>query len=340
MKKLVIGYDGSEQGEDAIEFGRALCDVIGAEPVLASVVPSLHPAVESLGPKDAIESRRQELLEASARRLPGREVDIKVSIQGSVGHGLTSVAESTDAVCLVIGSCHRGAVGRVALGSVGNSLIHGSPCAVAVAPRGFAVRKGAILNVGVAFDGTPEAWAALETGIGMAARAHARLAVFTVWDLSAHASATAFNTLAAGELTNADRDEKRRVLDLALTRVPEGLPVQGHLLSGVPGDVLAMASDDVDLIIIGSKSYGPIRRAFAGSVASHVLHHAHSAVMVLPRGKGIDPLGAIRPREVVESEECLEPGDPPADHEHLCRGALGRAAHRVPSATSLGRTAP
>ncbi len=298
MKKLIIGYDAGDEGEDAVEFGRALCDVIGAEPVLTSVISPTHPSIETLGPEAARDYRHRELVEVAGRRLEGRDAEVQVVRGTSVGHGLVTAAEDLDAACLVIGSCHRGALGRVALGSVGGSLIHGAPCTVAVAPRGYAESKGPLLHVGVAFDGTPEAWAALETGIGMTERAHGRLSVVTVSDFTSHVPATAFNLLTSGEVTTAEREEKRRVLDLALARVPEELPVRGRLLSGVPGEMLATASQDVDLMIIGSKGYGPIRRAFAGSVAAYVFHHAHSAVMVLPRGKGIDPLGTGAQREV------------------------------------------
>jgi len=292
MKKLIIGYDESEQSEDAIELGRVLCDVIGAEPVLVSSMSPLHPSVESFGPDAARTYRRLELEDTCEKRLEGRCVDVRVTVGPSAGRDLTAAADDLDAVCLVVGSCHRGSVGRVALGSVGNSLIHGAPCAVAIAPRGYSSDPSPLLEIGVAFDGTPESWAALETGIGLAEQTHGRLSVVTVSDFTEHATATAFSVLAAGELSNADREEKRRVLDLALARVPEGMAVNDRLLSGSPGPVLAEASDDFDLLIIGSKGYGPVRRTFAGSVATHVLHHAGSAVMVLPRGKGIDPLGA------------------------------------------------
>jgi nucleotide-binding universal stress UspA family protein len=297
-KRLIIGYEGSDQGEDAVEYGRALCDVIGAEPVLVSVIPPTHPSIESFGPEAARDYRRQELLEVAGRRLGGWSPDLRSVVGGSIGHGLINAAEELDAVCIVIGSCHRGAVGRVALGSVGGSLIHGAPCAVAVAPAGYAANRDPVLHMGIAFDGTPEAWAALETGIGMVERAHGRLSIFTVSDFTSHVPATAFNVLTEGEMTNAERKEKRRVLDLALARVPQGLPVEGTLLKGDAGHMLSQASQAVDLMIIGSKGYGPIRRVFAGSVAAHVMHHAHSAVIVLPRGKGIDPLGAGNARAI------------------------------------------
>src|SRR5687767_6234861 len=118
MKKVIIGFDESEQARDAVEYGRALCDVIGAEPVLVSIIPPTHPSVESFGSTDARDYRRQELIEVASRRLEGRDVEVQVPLSSSVGHGLVAAAEESDAVCLVIGSCHRGVVGRVALGSV------------------------------------------------------------------------------------------------------------------------------------------------------------------------------------------------------------------------------
>jgi nucleotide-binding universal stress UspA family protein len=180
---------------------------------------------------------------------------------------------------MVIGSCHRGLIGRVAYGSVGTDLINGSPCAVAVAPRGYASENPSFGRVGVAFDGTPEAWSALETGIGLAERAHAKLTVVTVSE-------------GIDEKVEAGLDQSRRVLDLALARVPEGLGIRGMVMGGAPDKMISEATRDLDLMVIGSKGYGPIRRVFAGGVAQKVLRQAHSAVMVLPRGKGIDPLGA------------------------------------------------
>ena len=56
-------------------------------------------------------------------------------------------------------------------GSVGRALLHGAPCAVAVAPNAYATREQRRLQrIAVAFDGSAEAWAAFETAVGLAAR--------------------------------------------------------------------------------------------------------------------------------------------------------------------------
>lgn len=51
-------------------------------------------------------------------------------------------------------------------------LLHGAPCAVAVAPAG-AREAGSFRHVGIAYDGTPEARAALAAGYALAAGDHA-----------------------------------------------------------------------------------------------------------------------------------------------------------------------
>ena len=51
--------------------------------------------------------------------------------------GLHELAEETSADLVVVGSGSAGKVGQVFAGNVALSLLHGSPCAVAVAPKGY-----------------------------------------------------------------------------------------------------------------------------------------------------------------------------------------------------------
>src|SRR5262245_22214629 len=123
----------------------------------------------------------------------------------------------------------------------------------------------------------------------MAERTHARIAVLTVADYSTYGLATAWSAVSAEELTSAEQLDKQRILDLAVGRVPEGLPVDAHLLTAPAGTLLAEASTDFDLMVVGSRSYGAIGRTFLGGVATHLIHAAGCAVLVLPRGAGSDP---------------------------------------------------
>ncbi len=65
---------------------------------------------------------------------------------------------------IVVGTSHRGTLGRVWAGSATEQVLHGAPAAVAVAPVDYAQRPEAdraLRRVGVAYDGSPEAKAAL-----------------------------------------------------------------------------------------------------------------------------------------------------------------------------------
>jgi nucleotide-binding universal stress UspA family protein len=55
------------------------------------------------------------------------------------------------------------------------------------------------------------------------------------------------------------------------------------VLEGTAPIRLAEASEGLDLLCLGSRGYGPVRRVLLGSVSSDVVNHAASAVMVVPR---------------------------------------------------------
>jgi len=77
---------------------------------------------------------------------------------------------------VVVGSSHHGPVGRVLLGSVGERLLSGARCAVAIAPRGHAARSSREIRlIAVAFDGSAEAFLALRAGHELATLTRAAL---------------------------------------------------------------------------------------------------------------------------------------------------------------------
>ena len=74
----------------------------------------------------------------------------------SAGRGLHEQAEEQDADLLVVGSCSHGAFGRAMLGDDTRAALNGAPCAVAIAPRGYAEHPEPIAKVGVAYNDSPE----------------------------------------------------------------------------------------------------------------------------------------------------------------------------------------
>jgi nucleotide-binding universal stress UspA family protein len=53
---------------------------------------------------------------------------------------------------------------------------------------------------------------------------------------------------------------------------------------GDPADVLVDLSQRIDLLVCGSRGYGPLRGVLLGSVTRRVIAEAHCPVIVLPRG--------------------------------------------------------
>lgn len=290
MNKIVIGYDGTAQAEDALALGRALSETLAATPIVVAAVPWPPSAILREELQQEAEQKREEFQPTVDRWLAGLGAEFRCEVSRSAAEELIAVGQREHAAAIVVGSSHRGAVGRVALGSVGASLIHGAPSAVAVAPVGLAAAKPRLGSIAVAFDGSPEAWAALETGIGFAERMHARLTVLTVSELPKYGLGEAWSVVSAAEVIEAEKRQKERILELGLGRCPAELAAEGRFLTGSAGRLLAEASGEFDIMVLGSRGHGPLGRTLLGSVSTQVIHSAQCPVLVLPRAAGVDPL--------------------------------------------------
>ncbi|MQA75248.1 MAG: hypothetical protein GEU88_13045 [Solirubrobacterales bacterium] len=290
--RIIIGYGETRQSEDALALGQLMAGVLAARPVVATVLPWPRDLMSPADLERALEVETRERLATVRDRLASLGAETRALADRSPARALYELAEEAHASLIVLGSTHRGPIGRVLPGTVGDSLLREAPCAVAVAPRGFAERSERdLLRVAVAFDGSSEARAALETGMRLAGRLHGSLAVLTVAEPPHYGYAAAYSTLTAGELHDFERERRQRTLDSAVSSLPEALPAEGRLMVGNPGPTIAEASGDFDLLGIGSRGYGPVRRTILGGVSAAVIRSAACPVLVLPRAAGLDPLG-------------------------------------------------
>src|SRR5215211_913040 len=161
MSKLIVGVDGSDGSHDAITLASMLAGITGAEIVLVNVFPyDQHP---SRAVNTVFESYLRRDSEELLERLRDLHGDVTVEVRAvpnpSPAHGLHELAEREDAGLIVVGSTHTGRAGRVLPGSTAERLLHGAPCPVAVAPKGYA--GGTPAAVGCGFDGSDSAWRAL-----------------------------------------------------------------------------------------------------------------------------------------------------------------------------------
>ena len=158
-------------------------------------------------------------------------------------------------------------------------LLHGAPCAVAVAAPDQGSRFASSPRIGVAYDASPEADYALETAYGIAAATSASVLVCTVLEPIVVIEGY------VGAVDDAEIERNLRAsLEAAAARAPEGTPVEHRLLRGSPP--YAMLRDEfagADLIVTGSRGYGPLHRALAGSTSAPLLKDARTSVLVTPR---------------------------------------------------------
>jgi nucleotide-binding universal stress UspA family protein len=282
---IIAAVDPRRADRAPAALGGLLSRLTGAPILLAATYP-LDPAVDSLYPEYA---RSLRLDAERALRRVAADLDaatVALPAGGSPAQALHDLAEREHASLLVIGSSRRGQLGRVMPGAVTDRLLHGAPCPVAVAPAGFGASVAPRL-IGVAFTDTPDGRAALDAARALAAQADARVHVFVVaepldWLVS--------GTLDGVALADADRARRRRADDalaVALEAIGPERSAGGRILSGRPAPALAAASGDVDLLVCGSRGYGPVRTLVLGSTSHALVRAAACPVLVALAEAGV-----------------------------------------------------
>src|SRR3954453_1851633 len=178
MTKIIVGVDASAGANDAICLASRLADITGAQLMLVNVFPyDQHPSrAVNTAFEQYLRQDSTELLEALRSRLGDETVAVRAVPNPSSAHGLDTVAEHEDADLIVVGSTHTGRTGRVLPGSTAERLLHGAPCPVAVAAKGYADHGAkAPTTIGCGFDGSPSSQRALEAAGGLAAATGAPL---------------------------------------------------------------------------------------------------------------------------------------------------------------------
>ena len=285
----IAGYDGSDASRAAVTLAQALAEAAGAEMLVATVYLQTPPAYAPGASAMADAELDQEAQADAERLLTALEVGgvRKRTVRaGSAPRGLHELAVLEAAALLAVGATHRGALGRLAPGSVAERLLHGAPCPVLVTPSGRSAAN--VETVAVAIDGLPEADAALREAAEHAQRIGARLRLLAVVE---PLGLSAPPPMIGVDLGSAVREELERRLAQAARSVHPGLEVETRILDGHAGKALAEASEDVDLLVCGSRGYGPIRSVLLGSVSRYLVDSAACPVLVVPRAAEPDDDG-------------------------------------------------
>jgi len=282
---VVAGYVPDSNGADALALAAVLARVNRLPLQVVSVVTARSNEQVS----DEVAARiREEVAGQLAGPEGPAEFELSVEVSRSPAKHLYEAAERTGASTIVIGPAK--AKSRLwRSGKVVNSLLEGAPCAVAVAPAGYAARAPEKFErVAVAFNRSDEAAAATAEAERLALASGATLTLVSVAEPVPPGYGAVVAALTASEWESKEEKEKRAALDAAVAELRErnergGLLVEGELLGGVPGDKLAEASGRFDVFVIGSREYGPIRRTLVGSTSRALVSRSACPVLVTPR---------------------------------------------------------
>ena len=184
-----------------------------------------------------------------------------------VARSLQRVVQRQHRDLLVVGSSRQGPEGRVRIGKRTRQLLCHFECALAVAPRGLHKNPGSLRRSGVGYDGGAEANAALALAASIAVAAGAELLVQTVVDDRlpglAWSSLGGVLGLTWDEVIQAEMERMRDQAATAGQRTEARPDVA--VARGRPAGALLALCERVDLLVIGSRRWGPTARLLLGS---------------------------------------------------------------------------
>ena len=252
--KVIVGYDGSERGRDALCLGEALTASDG-ELIVCCVnhYQALSARVDPTEPR--VDAATAQELVAEATQLLTRGLIVTPMFVAGAGtpETLQRTATEQHADLLVLGSSHRGALGRVLIGSVTEQSLHEAPCAVVVAPVGFQTREtpARLQSIAVGHDVREPTPGALVVGIGLCEETGASLLLAAVADDAAIPDPTRA-TMPYAEAVEARIHAAEQAVALALNSVPKGVSATGEVRDGETAEQLLEVTKTVDLLILGS----------------------------------------------------------------------------------------
>jgi nucleotide-binding universal stress UspA family protein len=279
---IIAAYDWNAEDRAPVELALAAARVTGAHVIAAAVYPwGLSEGWSDPYPDQDAEAR---VTDAMRRLEADLGVETRILKDQSVPSALHQLAQTLSAGLVVVGSTDRGPAGRLLTGSTAQRLLHGSPCPVALAPRAYVAP--AVQTIAVGFVDSPEGRAALRAGHLLARLAGARLRVVAVL----HASDGRDTALAGpdkpekgSQLRGHHRARVEAALQRAVGALEPGVEVIPEFHVDDPADVLLRISRNVELMVCGSRGYGPLRSVLLGGVSRRLVDEASCPVLVLPR---------------------------------------------------------
>jgi nucleotide-binding universal stress UspA family protein len=289
---ILAGFSASRQGSAPINLAAQIARGTGEKVVAAAVVerpwPPRGDPVEDEYLR-YVTSEAAQSLDRVVGQLPG-DLDIPTVVHQStsIPMGLIELTGIHGANLVVVGSSSSGLLGRVALGSVTERLVHTAAVPVAIAPRGYPRQPGPLRRLTAAYGGEADINGLIPAVAELTKdwSVSLRIVSFTVRPV----------TMFRGSIERSAEDLvveqwSRRMYDdivKQLNAVRERIPVPDVDVVVGSGRDWREAVENVpwaagDMLVLGSGAAAQAARVFLGSAASKILRHSPVPVMIVPR---------------------------------------------------------
>jgi nucleotide-binding universal stress UspA family protein len=278
FENIAVAYAGDQAGTDAVALAVKLADVLASK---LSIVFPYHPLL-AVVPGDAAQQQVRDELKAIAPDSPSLKDATYLSSHSQWPiHAMHEIADYQRCDLIIFGTAGEGIAEHLHI-SLMERMVHAAPCAVLVAPAGYAQgAHSAPRYVGVGFADSNEGKQALQLGQELAQTLDGDLCVISASWLSPAVRSYAAQTASISILESEIYTETKTSLEHAVANL--GDHVDAHAIKGNPTDVLLEHSKTLDLLVLGSRAYGPVRYALLGSVSAAVMREADCPVLVTPR---------------------------------------------------------
>jgi nucleotide-binding universal stress UspA family protein len=142
FETILVGFDGSDTGRDALALTAALAKASGARVVVTYVYDAALTNASMAAAAELLEHAEATLASARRQLSQGLNVAFEAVASDSAAAGIQELASGREADLIVLGSRGLGPATRVALGSVSRQVVTDARCPVAVAPRGYQEHGG------------------------------------------------------------------------------------------------------------------------------------------------------------------------------------------------------
>jgi nucleotide-binding universal stress UspA family protein len=308
--KILIGYDGSEYGEifindlkkaglpvDTEAILLAVADVreIPASPFLAQRISSrIEKFVTSVDEENDVELNKylENIHTPSSKlikKLKENFPDWKLSYEVYVGKPATELIKKADdwkPDILFVGSHGRSALGRLVLGSVSQKVLTESHCPVRISKKGS---NGEDLNLRIliALDGSSSSEAVVQKVAKRVWPPETEIRLISVDD-PFHRPEFGYMNWNHKESKPIDNKRSREWITQIINEPKQklesaGLKVSYTLVWGDAGSMILKEAEDwrADVIFMGARGLGPLKRFLLGSVSSWVAPRAVCSVEVI-----------------------------------------------------------